>query len=285
MTDARARVLVFDSGVGGLSIVRALWQYRAGIEVVYLADNAGFPYGELSERTVNDRCVEVVAQALADYSCELAVIACNTASTIVLPELRALVAVPVVGVVPAIKPAAAVSQNRRIGLLATPATVSRPYIEQLVSVHAPDCSILRVGSSELVMLAENSLQEGAVPSYSVQPILAPFVNAGVDTIILGCTHFPLIRQSLMAAMPEGLHWVDSGEAIARRVDQLLPGSSVKQARGEARMAAFLHSGLEPRGIAAWLHRESVVSGNANPVQIRRVSLNTARNSISGSADW
>lgn len=283
MSDARARILLFDSGMGGLSIARSLWRHLPGVSIVYLADNARFPYGDRSEREVVERCVGLVEQTLSEQPCDIVVVGCNTASTVVLPELRARIKQPVVGVVPAVKPAAAMSTNRRIGVLATPATVDRPYLQQLIDDYAPDCEILRVGSSELVRLAEDSLETGCVAADLVAPILEPLARGGVDTVVLGCTHFPLIRESLMAAMPGEIAWVDSGAAIARRVEQLLRAPGMNRVQEGSALEAFLVTGPEPSGLQAWMDRAGTDQAVAMPFQSRRVSLNMARNSSSGSA--
>jgi glutamate racemase len=283
MPESRPRILLFDSGMGGLSIARSLWRNLPGVGIVYLADNACFPYGDRSEKEVVERCVALVDETLAQYPCDIVVVACNTASTVVLPELRARIGQPVVGVVPAVKPAAGVTRNHRIGLLATPATVDRPYLQRLIDDYAPDCEILRVGSSELVRLAEDSLETGAVAGHRIEPILAPFIRGGVDTVVLGCTHFPLIRESLMAVMPGDVAWVDSGEAIARRVEQLLHGMGSKGMSGRSAMEAFLLTGPVPPGLEAWMDRAGTEHGVEMPLQISRVSLNMARNSSIGKA--
>lgn len=283
MPEGRPRVLLFDSGMGGLSIARSLWRYLPGIGIVYLADNACFPYGDRPEEQVIERCVALVEQSLAAHPSDIVVVGCNTASTVVLPELRQRIGLPVVGVVPAIKPAASMSRNRRIGLLATPATINRPYLDRLISDYAADCRITRVGSSELVRLAEDSLEASAVAPDLLEPIMAPFVRDGVDTVVLGCTHFPLIRESLMAVMPEGVAWVDSGEAIARRVRQLLGGEGGEMLTGRSAMDIFQLTGPEPSGLQAWMERAEAEHGVEMPRQSSRVSLNMARNSSSGSA--
>lgn len=217
----RRPVLIFDSGVGGLSVLRDLRARLPALDVIYLGDNAFFPYGDLVDEQIVARVLRLVGDAETQFRPRIIVIACNTASTLVLDQLRARVKVPVVGVVPAIKPAAALTVSGRIGLLATPATVRRPYLDALIREHARDKEVLRVGSSALVQQAERwlagQLLDRALISQSVQPL----VEAKVDTVVLGCTHFPLIRQALFQALPEVLHWVDSGEAIARRVEYLL----------------------------------------------------------------
>jgi glutamate racemase len=188
---------------------------------VYLADNAGFPYGDKPEAEVIRRTCNLVTRALAKFDCQIVVVACNTASTVALPALRQCVSQAVVGVVPAIKPAAAISVNRRIGILATPATVARPYLDQLITDYAAGCQIFRIGHPGLVHWAEALARGEAVPHAELADVLAPFERAGVDTVVLGCTHYPLLLPTLKLAAPNVRFWVDSGDAIARRVEQLL----------------------------------------------------------------
>ena len=253
------RVLVFDSGVGGLSIAEAIRTRLPDASLLYLADNACFPYGDQSAERVEQRCVELITSALARHPVDVVVIACNTASTIVLPALRAAVDVPVVGVVPAIKPAARATVSGRIGLLATPATVSRPYLEQLIADYAPDCELTRVGSSELVRMAENALGDAPVPSSALEPILTPLIEADVDTVVLGCTHFPLLRPALEQIMGPQVTWVDSGEAIARRVASLLEGATGQVHEAGEPQHRLLFTGSRPKGIEAWASRNGLVS--------------------------
>ncbi|GGC80833.1 glutamate racemase [Marinobacter halophilus] len=218
------RILVFDSGVGGLSVAACIHRALPGAELVYLADNAGFPYGGQSEQVVIARSCALIGECLAQFSCDVIVVACNTASTVVLPHLRAMTVVPVVGVVPAVKPAAACSVNRRIGLLATPATIQRPYLDDLIAEFASDCEIVRVGHPGLVSWAEQLVQGGEPPQVELDEAMAPLRANAVDTVVLGCTHYPLLLPWLRKSLPEVNTWVESGEAIARRVGFLLEQS-------------------------------------------------------------
>jgi len=220
----RARVLVFDSGVGGLSILNEIRTHIPGCELVYACDNAAFPYGTKGEAELVQRVDAVLKALIARIDPDIVVVACNTASTVALPHIRNHFRKPVVGVVPAIKPAAQLSQSRVIGLLATPGTVSRPYTQKLIDEFAADCTIIRVGSSELVQLAEQKLRGLDPAPETLRAILAPiFANPLTDTLVLACTHFPLLQNELEAAAPRPIHWVDSGAAIARRVKSLLEG--------------------------------------------------------------
>lgn len=255
---AASRVLVFDSGVGGLSVAACVHQAMPHVSVVYLADNAAFPYGGQPESVVIDRCCTLIARALEQYPCDVIVIACNTASTIVLPHLRAITDVPVVGVVPAVKPAAAQTRNRRIGLLATPATVRRTYIDQLVGDFAADCQVERVGHPGLVQWAEGLVRGVPVPQDELDLAVAGLREARVDTVVLGCTHYPLLLDNLKQSLPDVEFWVDSGEAIARRVGWLLAqtGKPVGADKGNVEpgepVIEALFSGSAPEDIAGFM---------------------------------
>lgn len=225
-------ILVIDSGVGGLSVCQSILAQSPELQIIYFADSAYFPYGVMPEAALSERLKFIVGRMLALHQPKLVVLACNTVSTLMLPELRALYDIPFVGVVPAIKPAALLSTSKRIGLLATPATVSRPYTDQLIRDHADACDVLRVGSSELVIEAERLLRGEQVSEAVVNQILKPFEpkqgEIQVDTIVLGCTHFPLLKAQLSKCLP-GINWVDSGEAIAKRVSYLLSDASSQTA--------------------------------------------------------
>ncbi len=216
-------IVIFDSGVGGLSIYQEVKRKLPGLKVVYCSDTMGFPYGPKPEQEVIERTSHCLNRLYQIYHPALMVIACNTASTISLPRVRQELNIPVVGVVPAIKTASEHSLNRCIGLLATPGTIARDYTEQLIRQHASDCHVIKVGSSELVQLAEAFLRGGVVSQETLQNIIQPFFNGRhqPDTIVLGCTHFPLLCDQLQAASPCQINWLDSGEAIARRVETLL----------------------------------------------------------------
>ncbi|MEH6911451.1 MAG: glutamate racemase [Oceanicoccus sp.] len=219
-------ILVFDSGVGGLSIVKHIRLQLPDATITYLADNLYFPYGVLDDETLISRASEIVSWAYQRYQPSIIVLACNSASTLVLPHLRAMFGVPVVGVVPAIKPAAEMSTTNVIGLLATPATIQRDYTDELIAKFAPHCEVIRVGSSALVDFVERKMAGLKPPDDEIKHVLSLFEHhpqwPNVDTVVLACTHFPLIKQELSIAAPGISHWVDSGDAIARRIKSLIP---------------------------------------------------------------
>ncbi|SQI43995.1 Glutamate racemase [Leminorella richardii] len=215
--------LVFDSGVGGLSVYREIRQLMPDLSVIYAFDNAGFPYGEKSESTIAQRVVAMVEAICRRHSIDIIVVACNTASVVALSALRERMSIPVVGVVPAVKPAARLTRNGVVGLLATNVTVNRPYTHDLIAQFAQDCRIELMGASRLVEMAEEKLHGGAIDTDELKAILSPWFTSSTqpDTIVLGCTHFPLLKEELAAVLPKGVVMVDSGAAIARRVKSLL----------------------------------------------------------------
>lgn len=213
-------ILVFDSGVGGISVVREIKQLLPQLSIDYLFDNLYYPYGQLDELTLINRLVALLGKLVISHQPDLIVIACNSASTIALPALRENFDIPIVGVVPAIKPASLISQSKKIGLLATQGTITRDYIDQLKESHAKDCQLISVGSAELVDMAEQLFRGEAVNQQQLKRICQPVID-NADVMILGCTHFPLLRQALNQICPKHIQIIDSGEAIAQRVKALL----------------------------------------------------------------
>ena len=218
--DANSPILFFDSGVGGLSVLGPTRALLPNAAIVYAADSAGFPYGPKSEAELAARVPVLLSRLVERYRPRLAVIACNTASTIALEHARSALDLPVVGTVPAIKPAAEMSKSRVIGVLGTEGTVRQPYVDDLAARFAADCTILRHGSPELVELAEAKLAGDPVTVEAVRAAAQPMMSAAggerIDTIVLACTHFPLLADELKDAFPN-VTYVDGGPGIARRI--------------------------------------------------------------------
>jgi glutamate racemase len=219
-------ILVFDSGLGGLSVFGDVAKARPDARFVYAADNAGFPYGHLDEAALVARVLAVMGRLIERQEPDLIVVACNTASTIALPALRAHFSVPFVGTVPAIKPAAERSLTRHFAVLGTLGTVKREYTQELIRQFAQDCAVTLVGAPRLAGLAEAILRGEEVADEALASELAPcFVprdGRAVDTIVLACTHYPLILDRLEPVAIHPVVWIDPAPAIARRVSQLLP---------------------------------------------------------------
>ena len=215
------KVLVFDSGLGGLTVFREVALLRPDAEFIYVADDALFPYGRLNEAVVVARVADIVARAVAVFAPDVIIIACNTASTLVLPSLRALYSeIPFVGTVPAIKPAASRSRSQMISVLATPGTVARDYTHDLVRTYAAHCDVTLVGSTLLAGLAEGFLRGHAPSDAEILAEIEPcFIGSGdkrTDCVVLACTHYPFMANVFRRLAPWPVDWLDPAEAIARR---------------------------------------------------------------------
>lgn len=243
-TKTAGPILVFDSGVGGLSVVAALRRHLPDVALAYTCDNAMLPYGKRADDWLVERIADVCDAAVSSSGCAGLVVACNTASTLALERLRQRLSIPVVGTVPAIKPAAGLSATRHIGLLATSATVRRSYTDRLIDDFARDCRVTRLAADDLVGEAER-LVRGTNPDMArIRDVLAPLESLpDLDTVVLGCTHFPLLRDWLAKAAPRPLRWIDSGDAIARRSGQIITAKMSRTGReggaGDGVEAAWL----------------------------------------------
>lgn len=254
------RILIFDSGLGGLTVHAHVRRARPDAHVLYLADDAVFPYGRLGEGALVTRVLDVVLPAAAQFRPDIVVVACNTASTLVLPHLRARLSQPVVGTVPAIKPAAETSRSGLFSVLATPGTVARDYTRGLINSFAAGCTVTLVGCPNLAPLAEAHLRGEAVADAAVLAEIAPaFVATGesrTDTIVLACTHYPLLMARFEALAPWPVAWIDPAPAIARRVVQLIgaspagavPGTGTARFTAARPLPAALAAALEERGL-------------------------------------
>jgi glutamate racemase len=235
-------ILIFDSGLGGLTVLREVVRARNDAHYVYVADDAFFPYGHHTEEEIITRVVPLIGELIATHHPDLVVVACNTMSVSVMAHLRAAYTVPFVGTVPAIKPACAISKTKRVSVLGTKATVKREYTQALIRDFAQDCEVTLVGSAELASLAEAALSGGVVSDEQISAELKPcFVGEGedasrrTDTIVLACTHFPLLLDRLNRLAPWPVDWIDPAPAIARRVAHLLSAAVGETFETGARM--------------------------------------------------
>src|SRR5262245_26487599 len=231
-------ILVFDSGLGGLTVLREVTAARPDARFVFVADDAFFPYGGHGEAELVGRVVTLIGELIERHQPRLVVIACNTASTLVLPQLRARYSVPFVGTVPAIKPACSVSVTRRVSVLGTEATVSREYTRALIRDFANGSDVTLVGSAKLAAFAEAELQGAPVEDAAIVGEIAPcFVDDDgrrTDTVVLACTHYPLLLPRLKRLAPWPVTFIDPAPAIARRVVDLL-GPPAGPADGPTRL--------------------------------------------------
>jgi glutamate racemase len=235
-------ILVFDSGLGGLTVLREVVAARPDAHYVYVADDAFFPYGHHSEAEIIARVVPLMGELIGTHDPDLVVIACNTASTLVMSHLRAAYSVPFVGTVPAIKPACAQSKSRLVSVLGTKGTVKREYTHALIRDFAQGCEVTLVGSPELASLAEAALSGHPISDGDILAELMPcFVGdpedagARTDTVVLACTHYPLLLDRLRELAPWPVDWIDPAPAIARRVSDLLGPQTGSIAQSGAEM--------------------------------------------------
>jgi len=236
------RLLAFDSGIGGLSVVGALRAALPATPIDYLADTALFPYGEVPDEILTPRILSLIGAALERLRPDVVVVACNTASTVALAALRARYDIPFVGCVPPIKWAASLSRTRHIGLLATAATVRRPYLRDLQARFAPDCTLVAHGARGLADLAEAAFRGDPVDDGAIAAELGQlFGQPGgeqVDVVGLGCTHYPFLLDRLRALGPPDLVWLDPAPAVARQTATVLAATAGGADAGGAGSAWF-----------------------------------------------
>jgi len=247
--DPAAPLLIFDSGVGGLSVLDAVRELLPQAPVIYVADNAGLPYGSKTEAQIAARVSGLLGRMTERLRPRLVCIACNTASTIALGMVREVLEVPIVGTVPAIKPAAAMTRSGVIGLLGTEATIRQGYVDRLEAEFAADKLLLRHGAPELVEAAEAKLRgepvDHAVYARAADGLRTQPGGERIDTVVLACTHFPLVQNELAEAFGPGVSFVDGSAGIARRIAFLTQGQAWR--RMEPDLALFTRQ--DPRTAA------------------------------------
>jgi glutamate racemase len=220
-------ILVFDSGIGGLTVLREARVLMPERRFVYVADDAGFPYGQWSEDRLGDRIIDLFDDLIVRFQPQLSIIACNTASTLVLGRLRETFnTMTFVGTVPAIKPAAERTRSGLVSVLATPGTVRRAYTRDLIQSFASQCHVRLVGSRDLAPLAERHIRGDSIDKEAVRGEIMPcFLEQGgcrTDIVVLACTHYPFLVNVFRSLAPWPVDWLDPAEAIARRALSLLP---------------------------------------------------------------
>lgn len=223
-TETTAPLLFFDTGIGGLSVLKEAQKLLPTAPVIYAADYAGMPYGMKSEAELSTRIPLLLGRLVERYKPQLVTIACNTASTIALDVVRSVLDIPVVGTVPAIKPASLMTKTGVIGLLGTRATIRQPYVDRLHSEFAADKILLRFGAPELVHAAEAKLRgeppDPKIIDLAVGGLLEQEYGEKIDTVILACTHFPLLQEELQKSFVRDIKFIDGSQGIARRIAYL-----------------------------------------------------------------
>ena len=265
MVDSHSPILLFDSGVGGLSVLAEVRKLLPDAPVIYAADNAGLPYGTKSEAEIAARVAGLLGRMTERYRPRLACIACNTASTIALAMVRDVLNIPIVGTVPAIKPAAALTCSGTIGLLGTAATIRQGYVDRLEAEFAGGKTLLRAAAPDLVAAAEAKLRgepvDPAIYSAAAATLRDQPGGAQIDTVVLACTHFPLVAPELAVAFGPEVTFVDGAAGIARRIAHLTRDQSF--ARTSPDFALFTKidpslSALQPMLASHGLERTEVL---------------------------
>jgi glutamate racemase len=253
-------VLVFDSGIGGLSVLRAIRARLPDVRVVYAADDAAFPYGDWEEGALRDHIVALMTDLISEHRPAAVVVACNTASTLVLPALRARFALPFVGTVPAIKPAAEQTKTGVVAVLATPGTMKRDYTRELIRSFASACHVRLVGAPDLARLAEAHMRGAFVDrgliARQIADCFVEIEGRRTDIVVLACTHYPFLRELLEELAPWPVEWLDPAPAIARRLVTVLETTTVAMGGGghavftSGRIPGALLPLLAAQGLAA-----------------------------------
>ena len=253
MTEA-GPILVFDSGIGGLSVLAAARQRLPDARFIYVADDAAFPYGNWEEPALRDHIVTLMSSLIAEHRPAAVVIACNTASTLILPPLRERFSIPFVGTVPAIKPAAERTKTGVVAVLATPGTMKRDYTRGLIQSFAQSCHVRLVGAPELARIAEARMRgetiDRDVVSEQITPAFVELDGNRTDIVVLACTHYPFLADIFAELAPWPVTWLDPASAIARRLGTVIENTGV--VHGGEGVAIFTSGKPAPRPIARLL---------------------------------
>lgn len=232
-----APVGIFDSGVGGLSVAREIRRALPAEHLLYLADTAYVPYGDRSEEWVRERSL-TIGRWMQDRGAKVLVVACNTATGAALEALRAVLAIPVIGLEPALKPAVRESASGRVGVLATTRTIGSARLRRLIDDHGGGTEVVRHPCPGLADLVEDGVLAGPELESRIAEYVAPLREAGVDTVVLGCTHYVFVKDAIARALGPGVRLMDSGEAIARRTRQILAQAGTLEGGGEGSIHCF-----------------------------------------------
>lgn len=248
---------IFDSGIGGLTIAREIRDRLPTESLLYLADTAWVPYGGRSLEVIRSRTL-AVGKYLEAQGAKVLVVACNTASGAGLEVLREEIHIPVVGVEPAIKPAVSATRNGHVGVMATEAMLQAERFSRLVSQYAAQVTVVAQACPGLVELVEAGETDGPAVRQQLQVLLEPLRSASVDTVVLGCTHYPLLRQPIGELLGPDVTLLDSGAAVALQTERVLRSLDALDAAGQGafRMLATGNPG-EAAGTVARLWGENV----------------------------
>ncbi|WP_111309424.1 glutamate racemase [Confluentibacter sediminis] len=211
---------IFDSGVGGTSIWKEIHKLLPNENTLYLADSANAPYGLKGKKTIINLSIKNT-EYLIDKGCKLIVVACNTATTNAISVLRETYNIPFIGIEPAIKPAALNTQTKAVGILATKGTLSSELFHKTTNLFASNIKVIECIGEGLVELIERGQLDSDEMSALLKVYLKPMIDANIDYLVLGCTHYPYLIPMLIDLLPNHVKIIDSGEAVARQTKAVL----------------------------------------------------------------
>ena len=217
---------VFDSGVGGLSLIPSIQKRLPNENIIYIADHSYYPYGEMSTEAVFIRA-KAITTSLVEHNCKLILVACNTVTTQLIDELRQLFSLPFVGIEPAVKPAVEATKNGVVGILATQGTFKSTMYQKTIAQHASNIKLVEQIGTGLVEMVENDEGEKKESLALLQTLTSPLLDHEIDTLLLGCTHYPFLLPSLKKILPKTVNIIDNSPAVVKQIERLLPLSSTK----------------------------------------------------------
>ena len=228
-----APIGIFDSGLGGISVWQALHDALPEESLIYLGDGARCPYGARALEEVRDFTFEAVERLLAE-GCKMIVVACNTATAVAIKELRDCYPnIPFVGLEPAVKPAALTTKSGVIGVLATKRSLEGDHFRRAEEKYGAEVRILKAVGEGFVEAVENNEEQSPETETLVRRVVEPLVEQGIDKLVLGCTHYPFLRSVIARVAGDGVEIIDSSEAVARRVANLLDENGIRAEAGVA----------------------------------------------------
>lgn len=263
MNDPRP-IGIFDSGIGGTSIWKEIHQLLPQEKTIYLSDSKNAPYGIKTQEEIISLSIKN-SEKLLQMDCKLIIVACNTATTNAIKVLRSTYKVPFIGIEPAIKPAALKSTNKAIGILATRGTLSSQLFAQTSELYAKDIEVIEVEGNGLVELIESGKKDSVETKVLLQQLLQPMLQAGIDYLVLGCSHYPYLVPVLKELLPESVQIIDSGEAVARQTKSVLEKNELLN-HAEKRPQPEFYSNIDPEVLSGILQAE------ANDYKISRLDF-------------
>lgn len=252
---------VFDSGVGGLSILKELEKILPNEDFVFVADQKNLPYGEKNKKELLSLTKKVTNFLVENHNIKMLVIACNTATTYTVDDLRKEYSFPIVRTVPAIKPASEKSKSKVVSIISTSATSKSPVLKKLIKDFAKGVKVINIGCKGLVSLVENGEVEGEQTEKTLLKYLLPLKDSGADYLVLGCTHYPFLSSAIKKILGSKIKLIDSGEAIGRQAKFLIKQNKISNIKHKRKTLYFTTGNKEAFSVVASGLMQKKVQGN------------------------